>query len=151
MKLDLSTGNISSYLRTLPLLRCVQAMPGLGKNWFRGTRIYSYLERRINKHKQFKRDKLRLWVSIRFYPQRWTYTDMTDMSEHGPRCYCLVNEQENHELWIANSAWGLHFIFNGTYYGGSAVFGSFVPWRRKLYKLGITAVERNWIKARKST
>ena len=146
---DSSIGKTLSYLKTLPLRQYVQAMPGKVKNWYQGTRISSYFERQeVKKLLQkgtFESDLFKLETSIRFRPNNWVRWDING------KTFELENKTERMLLWLANDTWELYFTVNGRSYGGihggtDWFRGRHIKWRRKLYKLGMKAVETKWIR-----
>lgn len=88
---------------------------------------------------------LRLQISLRFNPRDWGYYDHGHMDI---KCFRLTNHRDQMELWIANSAYGLHFTVGDRKYGGVTLMGSFIPalWRWELLGLGKKAVNTGWVK-----
>ena len=153
--LGLSIGKISFYLRTLHLLRYVQAMPGVVENWFQDMRIFSYLERRkiskILKQNTFASDLFKIETSIRLRPNNWIHWSHVPFNEGNMKLYSIDNPYEKMELWLANKPWGLSFTVEGRKYGTVNIWsiwfsGYHIGWRRRLYRLGTKAVETKWIK-----
>ena len=64
---------------------------------------------------------------LKDHPEDWSWND-----------YSLRNDKIPVEIWLANGGYGLHINFDATYVGGvtefSSIFGSLIPWRRKIIK-----------------
>ena len=87
---------------------------------------------------QLKIDMAKVIFSLNCRPQNW----MKSLTEG----FGIHNHEDNMSVWTASSYWGLHFWCEGRYYGGINLLGRFVPWRRKMYKIGMAAQKAPHIK-----